>query len=204
MSTDQIFDVMRTARTRLPGAIDDVIKEELAFVLQDLLTVAPLWYEDISVTVTPATNNYATAPAEYTYTLTPSGGSIVRLLFVYDLDGNQHPATMPVIPDLVVVSPPSASETWKARVQLKNSALDSVAYPVIPDWIVQKYKSEIVDGVLGRMMSQIAKPYSNPTLAALHLRKFRSACNIARAEAKKMNLFAAQSWSYPQTFNRSR
>ncbi len=55
----------------------------------------------------------------------------------------------------------------------------------------------LLDGALGRLMSQPAKPYSDPTRATYHLNRFRAAIG-KYAGAAKRNFSGAATWSFPK------
>jgi hypothetical protein len=194
MPSAAMLSLMNRARVRLPGALDNAIQQEMSATFDELLTTAPLWFEDIDVPVVPGTTEY---------TLTPTAGAIVRLLYMKNDDVTFAGTQMEVIPVLTLPIEPGEPATWQARVQLKNNAVDG-GYPVVPDWIVERYEVQILDGVLGRMMSQIAKPYTSSQTAAVHYRMFRSFTQRAKNEARKSHLYGAQRWGFPQTFNRVR
>jgi len=77
---------------------------------------------------------------------------------------------------------------------------DKNDFPVIPDWILPLYGVGILDGLLGKMMSQIAKSYSNPKQGVYHLARFNGAMAQARASALRRYTFGTQAWSFPQGF----
>jgi hypothetical protein len=54
------------------------------------------------------------------------------------------------------------------------------------------------------MMSQLAKPYSSPAMAQMHLRAFKSGVSQAKVEASHQNVYRGQSWRFPQTYARRR
>jgi hypothetical protein len=194
--------LMDHCRVRLPGALDAAIQQEMFAALDQLLQASQLWYEDITFTANPTLDTYEQNPSAYTYTLTPTDGSIVRLLTVSDDEGNLQGATMPVIPDLILAYPPDEVRDYTARVALTVVGSDADGYPELPNWIIQKYHSKILDGVLGRMMSQIAKPYSSAQMAVTHLRLFNSFVQRAKIEAQRENVYGSQRWFFPQSFNR--
>ena len=61
---------------------------------------------------------------------------------------------------------------------------------------------DVLSGLLGRMMSQPAKPYTNMQLSVYHMRRFRDGIARAKVEAMHQNVYRAQSWRFPQTFAR--
>jgi hypothetical protein len=72
--------------------------------------------------------------------------------------------------------------------------------PVFPAWILSKYGNDFLDGLMGRMMSQIAKPYSNTAMGTYHTKKFNNAMSQAKVEALHQNVYRGQSWRFPQSF----
>jgi hypothetical protein len=201
MANADMNRLMDRARIRLPGALDAGIQMEMFAALNEFLQNTNTWYEDLAVAVNPTTLSYLEDPAQYTYEAIPNQGSITRLLWMADSGGYRVPASMPILGELVVGFTVEAVENCTARVALTvTDPINRDGYPEFPDWILTKYGNEILDGVLGGMMSQIAKPYSSPAVAAMHLRKFRSGISKARVEAKRQNVYGAQTWSYPMTY----
>lgn len=197
---------MDRCRINLPGALDTVLQLEFFAVMKDFLTTSEIWYEDVQFNVSVTTDNPTLSPDSFTYIVNPAqGGSFTRLFGVVDSGGANVKAFMPVIGSIILAFSPNTAQTYMAR--LAKTVTDPVTndnYPVFPQWIMNKYGNEIFDGVVGMMMSQIAKPYSNPTMGAFHMRKFRGGVSQARSDARRGNLFSAQSWSFPQNFARSK
>jgi hypothetical protein len=187
--------LMDNLRIRLPGALDTVLKLELFSVMNEFFQSSNCWYEDIDFTVTSGVTEY---------TITPSSiASIVRLLGVVNSDGRAQNAVLALPNTLTLVNSPSQSDTFTARVALTvNDPTTRDDYPEFPDWVINKYNNDIQDGVLGRMMSQIAKPYTNERMAIYHMRQFRGAVAFAKVEAMHQNVYRGQSWRFPQTFAR--
>ena len=194
--------LMDNARIHLPGALDTALKLELFSVMNDFLTTAECWFEDINFDVVPTTDVFLLKPDSYTYLVNPAeGGSIMRLQRVLDANASVVGATMPVIPNIVLVLSPNTAQTYRARVsKTVGGSLTTDGYPIFPPWILDKYGVEILDGLLGRMMSQPAKPYSSPRIAELRIRSFNAAQAQARTDARHENIYAGQRWSFPQSF----
>lgn len=205
MATANINRLMDNARIKLPGALDGTIQTELFAVLNDFFQDSGIWYEDLTFEVQPTNDSYLENPDAYTYQVVPSNGSIVRLYGVVDSKGFPQAAYMPTLGYVVLRNSPNATDTYTARVILTVSdPVTREGYPEMPDWVIGKYLNDIVDGVLGRMMSQLAKPYSSPQLAAYHTKKFRNAVSQAKVEAQHQNVYRGQNWRFPQTFARRR
>lgn len=199
MASTDITRLMNNLRIALPGAIDDAIKLEVYNALNDFFQGSNIWREDISVPVTAGVKEY---------TITSTGASnIVRLIGVLDNNSLHVNAWFDLETEkLVLELAPSTSATYTAHVALTvNDPVDAEGYPAdFPSWVLNLYMNDIVSGVLGRMMAQPAKPYSNAQLAAYHARNFQSAIAAARAEANRNFAYAAQRWRFPQTFNRNK
>lgn len=183
--------IMRGARMRLPGALDDAIKEELFLVLDEFLQRSTIWQEDVTFKVTSADTEYV---------VVPSAGTIIRLLQVINSDDTPVRATMQE-PFTVVLREEPNADTFTAKVAL--TVVDPTTKdgnPEVPEWILTKYHGAILDGVIGRMMSQPAKPYTTERHAVYHTRRFRNGTASATAEAKRKNVHGGQAWAFPQQF----
>lgn len=196
---NRVFD---TAKLRLPGALDAALQLELFHVCEDFLRETHAWKELISFVSAVPTQSYLGDPSQYTFTLTlPAGSTAVSLLGVYDDAERPYRATMPVPGEVILDSPPSA--TLKAYVALTVSdPVGTDKMPQLPDWVTELHWPCLLDGLLLRMMSQPGKPYTNLQLAVTHGRAYQKRKSQARVEAMRQNLYGAQSWTFPQTFNR--
>lgn len=205
MANADINRLMDNARIRLPGALDAALQLELFSVLNEFFQTSNIWYQDIQFAVTPTTANYLDDPDAYTYDIIPDQGSITRLIGVVDSNGYAQKAWMPTLGSLILAFSPNTAQTYTARVALTvTDPTTRDGYPQFPDWIMNKYGNDILDGLLGRMMSQLAKPYSSATMAQFHLKNFKQAVNQAKVEASHQNVYRGQNWRFPQTFARRR
>lgn len=196
MATADVNRLMDNLRISLPGAIDDALRMEVFNTLNDFFQGTNIWREDIEVEV---------AAGETHYEILPSGpANIVRLIGVIDHNKLPAKAVLDLITgELALAEAPSQSATYTAQVVLTvNDPLDREGYPVFPMWVLNLYQNDIISGVLGRMMSQPAKPYSNVQLAVAHSRAFNSAIATARMEANRRFTYRAQAWQFPQGFSR--
>lgn len=194
MSND-LNRLMDNLRIRLPGATDTVLQTELFATLDEFLGGSNIWTEDIEFAVTAG---------ETDYTITPSGISTInRLMGVVDQNELPVAVTMAEPGELKLVYEPSVAGTYTAQVALTVAdPTTRDGYPVCPDWILGKYANDILDGVLGRMMSQIAKPYTNERMAIYHMRRFAGVVSRAKVEVQHRNVYRGQNWRFPQTFAR--
>lgn len=186
------------ANVQLVGASIGGIKAELYETLKEFFTDSNCWTEDILFTPKAGVTDYALAPRE--------DGQIIRLIGVWDKLGIPVPAFMRNFGTIKLVNPSNVEGSsttpptqWFARV-VKTITLPTTkdATPIAPPWTLGVYSIQILDGVLGKMMSQQQKSYSNSTSAAYHLKRFRTAIQMARTAANRANNVGAQSWSYPR------
>lgn len=190
------FDIfMNQARMKLPGSSDAGIKAELFDVMKEFLKDSNAWTEDITFTVQPNTTDYLLTPLQ-------DGGQIIRLVGVWDDKMIPIPAFMPNFGTIRLVNQAATvptQPTWTARV-IKNITLPTTRedIPIGPDWLLSVYSVDVLDGLLGKMMGQQAKSYSNSTMSAYHLRRFRTAIQVARTAAARQNILGGQEWAFPR------
>ena len=203
MPVEDFNRLMNNARVKLPGALDAVLKMEFFGVLKYLFSYSNIWTEDIPFDVLPTDANRITNPDAFTYYVSPTTGMVVRLMGVVNGNGAGVRCIMPVPGEIVLLASPNEPTTYYARVAL--TVLDPVTpegYPDFPETILMQYSNEILDGLLGRMMSQVAKPYSSKDGAVMHTKLFTAAVARIKAEAMRQGLYGAQAWRYPRTFVR--
>lgn len=196
MASLDVNRLMDSLRIRLPGAIDDTIRLELFAALNEFFQGSNIWREDIDIAVSAGVDRYDLFPTDR--------AKVVRLMGIVDDNELPTQAVFDLITtELVLAQKPSKAGTYTAQVSLTvDDPVNSEGYPAFPAWVLALYQNEIIDGVLARMMSQPAKPYSNLQLASFHNKKFTGAIADARIEAQRRYVFGAQSWRFPQTFNR--
>lgn len=201
MANADMNRLMDHARIRLPGALDGAIQMELFAVMNEFFQGSNIWYEDVQFPVQPTSESFFDNPGAYTYDVVPSQGSATRLIGIADSQGRAQRGFMPTLGQVVLAYSPNVADTYTARIALTVSdPVTREGYPQFPAWILDKYGNDILDGVLARMMSQIAKPYTSPTLAQYHGRMFKQAVSQAKVEASHQNVYRGQNWRFPQTF----
>ena len=190
-STDELDRLLDTLRVKLPGARDEVIKSEIFLAMGQFFELTNVWQEEVPVKAQPDKTNYFLIPC--------TSSLILRLMSVQDESGALISANMPTPGYLTLRRAPSEEATYSARVSLTvTDPTDSEGYPQFPEWVLPRFRETILDCVLGRMMSQIAKPYSNERLAIYHLRKFRNSAAQHRVEAQRNYTYRAQAWAFPK------
>lgn len=192
-----LIRLMDNLRIRLPGVVDDVLKLELFSVLNEFFQDSNSWNESIQFAVTPEVMEYPITPSTVS--------KIVRLLNVVNSDDRPVGAAMPDQDTVTLQYSPNQADTYVANVVLTvNDPLTRDGYPEYPTWALSLYFDEIMDGVLGRCMSQVAKPYSNERMAIYHMRRFRGGVARAKVEWQHQYVYRGQSWRFPQSFARRR
>lgn len=199
MAHSDIERLMNTARVRLPGATDAPMQLELFTVMDDFFKGSNLWQEDIDFTVA------GSAPAGTIYYLTPTGPCIIdKLMWCYAapaenaLRGSQITATMQTPGELILRTQPNTDEVYRATVALTvQDPTQRDGYVTFPKWVLDKYRTVILDGLLGKMMSQPAKPFTDKQLSVYHLRRFKAGISEARVEGQRNNVYRSQAWRFP-------
>jgi hypothetical protein len=187
----ELTRLMENVRIKLPGALDDAIKLELFNVLNEFLTDSRCWLDEVQVDIEPEVVTYEVTPEE--------DGVVVSLESFTNSDDSPVAATMQIPGTVVLTNTPAEEDTCTAKVSLTvMNPDDTNGYPRMPDWLLSKHFNGILHGLLGAMMTQQAKPYTNERMAVYHIRKFRAAIANARAEARRQNLYGGQRWRFPQ------
>lgn len=189
----QDFDrFMNEARVKLPGASDTGIKLELFQVLGEFFHDSSAWTQNINVNILPNVVDYDLVPDE---------GRIIRLAGVVDANNTPQGALMPSFGTLSIEFPQQTPQVWTATVVLDvDLPTTRDAIPIAPYWVLQVYSRTIMDGLLGKMMGQLAKSYSNTNLSTYHLRRFRDGIAMARTANLRRNTIGSQAWGFPQSY----
>lgn len=197
LNPHEVQQFITQAQMKLTGASEVGIKAELYDVMKEFMSDSDAWQEDIQFIPQAAVTDYALSPRE--------DGQIIRLVGVWDDKGIPVPAFMRNFGTIKMLHAPqntgTATTQWFARVS-KTITLptSSKLLPIGPDWTLRVYSVHLLDGVLGKMMGQQNKSYSNSVTSAYHLRRFRTAIQITRTAAARANIKGGQTWAYPQSF----
>jgi len=184
-------------------------------VMDDFTQTTNIWQEHVP---------FAVVPHVTTYKVTVTAGKPNRLIVVYDDTGPYvgplifpapardsfppsptfwpgGPVTMRVPGTLQLPRDRDMNATWWAVIAKRIAEpLDADKYPVIDEWIVDKYADTIGRGVLARLQLQPQKPYSNPMLAQVNQRAYIAGRSLARVNDAYANIYNAQNWRFPQSF----
>lgn len=195
---DRDFErLMNQARIELPGASEGGLRGVLWDVINEFFADSNSWTEPIALTLNANTTVYTISPSQ--------GGMILRLVAIIDQNFIAYPAF------LSSLAPPSAVITlvWPQNINIavtaytvKNIILPNTReeIPDAPNWLFPVYGRAVLEGLLGRMMNQPSKSYSNDAKAVYHLKRFRDHIQVARVAAERGNLLGGQSWRFPQNF----
>jgi len=190
----EVQQLLANAQIKLTGASESGIKAELYDVLKEFFSDSNCWTEDISFLPVAGVTEYTLAPAQ--------DGQIIRLIGAWDDRGTpKTDAFMRVFGTVTFVNAPQSDATanWTARVvKTVSLPITREALPIAPDWTLRVYSVHVLDGILGKMMGQQQKSYSNTQMSAYHLKRFRTGIQIAKVAAERANLIGAQNWTYPR------
>jgi hypothetical protein len=188
--------LMDQARVKLLGASDAQLKAELYDVFHEFFDMSSSWTDQLTVPIVAGIT---------TYVLTPDEGYIIRLAGVEDANKFTQPAIMPEVGTIVLRDPPNLNQTFTAFVVLnvvRPTTKDG--FPIVPEYTLPLWGPGILDGLLGKMMTQPNKSYSDVAQGTYHLKRFQVAISKARVAALRRNTFGTQAWFFPQqwrTFN---
>jgi hypothetical protein len=195
--TAELTRLMNNARIQVPGALDAALQLELFNVLDDFLQRSNFWQEDITYTANPTRTSYELSGTE--------AGVIVSLLGNVNSAAIGVPASMTVPGTLDLVNAPPRIDIYTATVSYTVvDPVDSNIYPQFPDGLLQKYGVGVLHGVVGRMMAQPSKPYTNERMSIFNTRKFDVAVAQARAAVRHKNINGGQAWRFPSFAGGSR
>lgn len=189
----ELKQFLANAQTKLTGASESGIKAELYDVMKEFFEDSNCWREDITFLPVAGIADYSLAPAQ--------DGQIIRLIGVWDDKGSPVEAFMPsfgVVTLLNTLSADAAANYTARVIKTVSLPITKDATPIVPAWTLGVYSIHILDGLVGKMMGQQQKAYSNNTLSTYHLRRFRTGIQLAKAAAEHANLQGAQNWSYPR------
>lgn len=195
MDKQDLTHLFNQATVSLLGASEAGIKGELFDTIHEFFKDSSAWTEAITVPIVATTTEYPLTVQQ--------GGRIIRLVGVWDSNSLPVAAFMPTVGTLKLVWPTNQAATYTALV-VKNVVRPTREgdknIPDAPDWLLQLYHSAILDGLLGKMMMQPQKSYTDSTLGTYHLRRFRDAIAMARVATARQNTVGAQAWSFPQNY----
>lgn len=193
-------NLIADANVNLPGAVPSQVLAELQVTTRDFLQYTSAWKVMYEMPVDTEHD---------CYTIVPQPGTAVNLLHkLFDAaDPDQKDVNAPggvemsVPGHIKLKRPPSAAATWVALVSQYPIRLVEQAYGTpVPCWILERYYDTLLSGVLGRMMLQTAKTYTNEKLGTLRSRQYLAGRATARADLARSNVWGTQQWVFPAAY----
>lgn len=187
-----------------PGIVRAVAKREVIKAAREFFRDSTAWREVVQ--------SAYFADGAYALTAVPQNAD-AEVLRVLSVEANGTPLTLKSerptgerqdgTPTNWYPTGPDTFEVWPTPDQYDDEILVRVVLiptdtaTTLPDIASRSYFDGILDGALGRVYGHPAKPYSNPTLAEYHLRRFRNAIAKAKGEVQQGGA-AGQNWVYPK------
>lgn len=190
-------------RVRLPGATDSALQLEMFAVMDDFFKGSNVWQEDIDITI-PAND-----PPYTIYDIVPDSPSLIdKVMWAFQAPTTaQQPrgagvgVAMSIPGQLTLAIQPTSPIVYRITVALTvDDPTNRDGNVVFPAWVLAKYRSLLIDGLVGRMMAQPNKPFTNTQLSVYHTRKFISGISSARVEMTRNNKYRQQAWRFPGGF----
>jgi hypothetical protein len=195
---------LNQARVELTGVSDAGLKAALFEVLDEIFRDSRCWHEEITINVAPPATQPTTPVAvaqALTYPLAVTEGQIIALKGVRNANGSFVAAVMPKVGELRLQCAPNQAQQYFVVVDKTVSLpLTRDNLPIAPDWILQKWHLVVKAGLLGTMMNQKNKSYSDSKGAAYWLSKFRGGIQEIRSATLRANTDGAGVWRFPQSF----
>lgn len=203
MSNQFAVDRLRAqAQMQLPGALDGPLTMAIFGVVSEFcIKTNTLWEEqNINLRVDKRDYEVQASGADLYYTkllsVVRNDGSVDQRLLT---DPVQVPAAMLTPGVLRLRDTPNQVYQITARFSMAPRPTDNFgSLPNIPDNFWDMYHSVLLEGLLGSMMGQVAKPYSNERMGIFHGRRFVAGCSTAKVEALNGQLVGGQAWRYPK------
>lgn len=203
--------IFNLCRVELTGVSDAMLKAQLFEVLDEFFRDTQSWKEYITFAVAPPNPAPTTAIGwvnALTYSIQPTDGQIISLDGVTDQTGSFVGALMPILqgagqndPAVQLQVAPNVAQQYIALVT-KSVDLPPTRdqLPVAPEWAVRRWRATIKAGMLGALMNQKNKGYSDSKGALYHLSRFRKGITDCRSATLRAYTKGAGSWRFPQSF----
>lgn len=189
---DVVEELLDDLRMALPGARDGTIKRQLWQTIDEFCRTTNAYRHFIEVQLVEAVT---------IYNLVVSGAEI---LIVYQAAHSALSVQGSVYDNgqIALRASPTANDVSEKLVvevslaPLYGESGDATAW--LPRHLYDRHRGTIYEGVLSRMMLQIAKPYSNSVLGQYHGRRFRNGMAVARARVIADSEVSPQKWRFPK------
>ena len=195
INKDDLQRLTNQCEQLLPGVSIKGLHAKLYEVLKEFFEDSLAWREEVEFQATAHVQ-------EYTITLR-GAGQPYSLIAVWDKHRFPVAAFMPEFGILQIVYPITSTPPTKWHLRVAKTIAPpttSDGIPIAPSWVLGIYSRQILDGIVGNMMLEQNKSYSNPTTADYHLKRFRTGIQVAKTAANRANTVGAQSWTFPRNF----
>ena len=188
-------DLYAEVKKDIPSCPDALIKQQAFMTINDFCQYTNIWQESIPFAVTQNVLSYDLTP--------PTNGKINRLMFVYDANApvKRWPMSgiMMRVPGTIELyrSPPQ-NGNWVAIVAKRPSNLNTEGWPMIDEWIVDKYEDKLASGTSARILAIPQKPFTNLLISQQMMRDYTEGRALARANDGYTNVYNAATWQFPQ------
>ena len=157
----------------LPGVVLEVIRMELWNAIEEFCLRSTFYRAKAPWAMSPYTREYDFNPYDSSQVVF----SVLKVLGLPIYSVNP-PAIL--VDDSAGIS---GARSGIALVALKPIAFDCD----LPGDLFNRWFECMLDGTKARLMGHPAKPYSSPSMAEYHMKRFRVGLNLARAEAEQLN-----------------
>jgi hypothetical protein len=205
LDKNDLITVMNECRVELVGVSDAQLKSTMYEVMDEFFRDTMSWKEQIIFNVAPPATQPATDQQLVTalsYPIAPAEGQIIQLDGVINNNGGGFVAALMPDPGTIQLSSlPNQAAQYVACVS-KNVSLPLTrdGFPIAPSWMLQKWHLAIKAGILGNLMNQKNKSFSNTPGAEYWLKKFRQFIQNVRSATLRANTQGAGAWRFPQAF----
>jgi hypothetical protein len=194
----------QSLRARLPGADPGAWALELESTVEEFCKRSLCLIQELEIPYVAEQGVYALNPVTTTVEPIDSPWGGVHALYVHFLhfpdDPRRHiphdryPSPVrdsigvPVAfwvpsPAEIEVIPAPSSELAGRTMRVTTSLIPKRPMKWMPEMISDYYFEVILDGALGRMLSHPKRPYSDPQLAAYHMKRYRNGMREAKDES---------------------
>lgn len=194
LSKEDLKRFIDECKVNLTGASEGGIKLEFYSVAGEFFRDTNAWTETITLPITIGVQDYRLVPRH--------GGEIIKLWAITDPNGFPVAGIMPEFSMLHLSHAPQNTTnvgplSYNVYVVKTITGQSEDGIPLVPHWLLSVYRTTMIDGVLGRLMAQENKSYSNAQMAQYHLKRFTKGIDDAKVAAQRQNSMGVQNWRYP-------
>lgn len=196
--------VMDQCRVELTGVSDAMLKSMMYEVMDEIFRDTNSWKEAVPFNVAPPAqqpNTPQLLDRAVSYPIAVSEGQIIRLDGVINTNRSFIGALMPEVGTVRLTHIPNFAQQYTAFVT-KNIVLPLTrdGYPIGPEWLLKKWHLMVKHGIVGNLMNQKNKSYSDSKGALYNLQKYRQMIANLRSAVLRANTEGAAAWRFPQNF----